>query len=154
MFTVENKSGHDLYYVQLSIKAFGQSSDRDDYEYDIAAGSRKPVFPGSDFADTISLGCKTETPGVGVLVFQILRLQPGERREFILTHKANVKSIVKSSVSGFTDQQPPMIGDLHTMEQHFKYPENVVCEHTAWPADGSSKQKVTSTVTPDEDKKK
>lgn len=154
-FTIENKSGRDLYDVQLALKAVGQSPQKDDYEYDVPPGYRRPISAGSDFADTIALACNTETIGVGMVLFQIFHLRPNERREFTLTHKTNMKGLVKASVTYFTYHEQPMIGDPHSMEQHIAPPgETINCYwNTAWPADGSQlKTKWSSGITLDKKK--
>jgi hypothetical protein len=152
-FSIENKSGRDLYYIQLALKAIGQSPQADDYEFDIPSGYRKPISSGSDFADTIGLACKTDTPGVGMLIFQIFHLHPNERREFTLTHKTSMKGLVEASVTHFTYDESPTIGDPHSMEQRLIYPgETIHCYwETAWPADGSEvKKNWSSTIIPDQ----
>jgi hypothetical protein len=153
-FLVDNKSGRDIYTIQVALNTTTNPDDPAKYDYDLAAGSRKPIFPGSDFADTITLACTYEKKSGDLLVFQIFHMQPNERRELVLIEKTTGKSLVTSSITSFTYKQPPAVSDPHTMAQHFAYPEHVTCLSTTWPADGSvRKDKVTSTITPDEEGK-
>jgi hypothetical protein len=152
-FSIENKSGRDLFYVQLALKLIGQSPLKDEYEFDIPSGYRKPISSGSDFADTIGLACNTGTPGVGMVVFQVFHLRPNERREFTITHKTDMKGQVKASLTHFIYDEPPMIGDPHSMEHRLIYPgETIHCYwDTAWPADGSQvKRNWSSKIIPDQ----
>jgi hypothetical protein len=137
-FAVENKSGRDLYYVQLTLKGVHRGQSPDQFEFDIPLGYRIPITSGSDYADTLALACNTDNRNEGLMIFQIFHLRPNERREFTLTHLTNMLETIHASITYFSYDQAPAIGDPHEMEQDLiALDQTIRCYYEIlWPADG------------------
>jgi hypothetical protein len=120
-FSVYNQTDSYVYGTQVKFTAPLDSS-QDEFSFDLAADSRKPIVEGSDLADIGGVLCQSKA-GHPIAVILIYRIEPHGRREFKLTHNIDRQSRIDAAITFFTTMPLPradgfttMMGNIHATE--------------------------------------
>jgi len=146
-FTIRNASSSDLYSIEIKFKSPVKISS-DEYEFDVSPSSRKPILPGSDFADMGAMTCVNDD-GFPIVLFVIHHLEPGERREIEFTHRPEKPGTIDATITSFTNIPQPKVKDLHTLCEHWSFPgETVHCSQQVGfsPDPNAPRKKMNSSV--------